>query len=54
MANVQPRKNKDGKIISYSIRVHKGRNAEGKQLKPYSMTLGTLKQVYYSSMERMQ
>ncbi len=38
MANVQPRKNKDGKIISYSIRVHKGRNAEGKQLKPYSLT----------------
>lgn len=38
MANVQPRKNKEGKIISYSIRVHKGRNAEGKQLKPYSMT----------------
>lgn len=38
MANIQPRKNKDGKIISYSIRVHKGRDAYGKQLKPYSMT----------------
>lgn len=38
MANIQPRKNKDGKIISYSIRVHKGRDAYGKQLKPYAMT----------------
>lgn len=38
MANIQPRKNKEGKIISYSIRVHKGRDANGKQLKPYSMT----------------
>jgi len=38
MANIQPRKNKDDKIISYSIRVHKGRDAYGKQLKPYVMT----------------
>ncbi len=38
MANVQPRRNKDGKIISYSIRVHKGRDMNGKQLKPYTMT----------------
>ena len=39
MANIQPRKNKDGKIISYSIRVHKGRDPiTGKQLKPYTMT----------------
>lgn len=38
MANIQPRKNKDGKIISYSIRVHKGRDANGKQLKPYCYT----------------
>lgn len=38
MANIQPRTNKDGKIISYSIRVHKGRDAFGKQLKPYVMT----------------
>jgi integrase len=38
MANIQPRKNKDGKIISYSIRVHKGRDANNKQLKPYAMT----------------
>ena len=36
MANIQPRKNKEGKIISYSIRVHKGRDANGKQLKPYT------------------
>lgn len=38
MANIQPRKNKDGQIISYSIRVHKGRDIYGKQLKPYTMT----------------
>lgn len=38
MANVQPRKNKEGKIISYSIRVYKGRDTSGKQLKPYTMT----------------
>lgn len=38
MANIQPRKNKDGEIISYSIRVHKGRDANGSQLKPYCMT----------------
>lgn len=38
MANIQPRKNREGKIISYSIRVHKGRDAHGNQLKPYSMT----------------
>ena len=38
MANIQPRKDKSGKIISYSIRVYKGRDTYGKQLKPYSMT----------------
>jgi len=35
MANIQARRNKDGKVVSYSIRVHKGRDtATGKQLKP--------------------
>lgn len=39
MANIQPRTNKNGEIISYSIRVHKGRDIiTGKQLKPYIMT----------------
>ncbi len=38
MAHVQPRKNKDGKIISYSIRVYKGRDSNGKQLKPFTTT----------------
>ena len=38
MANIQPRKNKEGKIISYSIRVFKGRDINGKQLKPYTKT----------------
>ncbi len=38
MANIRPRKNKDGEIISYEIRVFKGRDENGKQLKPYVMT----------------
>ena len=39
MANIQPRTNKNGEIISYSIRVHKGRDiSTGKQLTPYTMT----------------
>ncbi len=38
MANLQERRNKDGKLISYSIRVHRGRGADGRQLKPYITT----------------
>lgn len=38
MANIQPRYNKDGKLISYSIRVHRGRTPDGKQLKPWTAT----------------
>ena len=38
MANIQPRYDKNGKLISYSIRVFRGRDAEGKQLKPWTMT----------------
>lgn len=38
MANIQERRNKDGKLISYSIRVHRGRGIDGKQLKPYTAT----------------
>ncbi len=38
MANIQPRRDKSGKLISYSIRVHRGRGADGKQLKPYTAT----------------
>ncbi|MBP1546175.1 MAG: site-specific integrase [Oscillospiraceae bacterium] len=38
MANIRPRKNKNGDIISYEIRVFKGRGENGKQLKPYTMT----------------
>lgn len=38
MANIQERRNKDGKLISYSIRVYRGRGADGKQLKPYTAT----------------
>ena len=38
MANIQPRYDKTGKLISYSIRVFRGRDAQGKQLKPWTMT----------------
>lgn len=38
MANIQERRNKDGKLISYSIRIHRGRGADGKQLKPWTAT----------------
>ena len=38
MANLTPRYNKAGKLISYSIRVHRGRGADGKQLKPWTAT----------------
>lgn len=40
MANIQERRNKDGQLISYSIRVHCGRDAEGKQLKPFTANKG--------------
>ena len=38
MANIQERRNKDGKLISFSIRVFRGRGTDGKQLKPYTTT----------------
>lgn len=38
MANITPRKNKAGEIISYRIRVFKGYDGAGKQLKPYEFT----------------
>lgn len=38
MANLQERRDKSGKLISYSIRVHRGRGADGTQLKPYTAT----------------
>lgn len=36
MANLQERRDKNGKLISYSIRVFRGRGADGKQLKPWT------------------
>lgn len=38
MANIQERRDKNGKLISYSIRVHRGSGADGKQLKPWTTT----------------
>ena len=42
MANIQERRNKEGKLISFSIRVHRGRGVDGKQLKPYTATFDVL------------
>lgn len=38
MANLQERRDKSGKLISFSIRVHRGRGADGRQLKPWTAT----------------
>lgn len=38
MANITPRKNKDGVITSYTIRVYHGYGKDGKRLKPYTMS----------------
>ena len=38
MANIQERRDKSGKLISYSVRVHRGRGSDGKQLKPWTAT----------------
>lgn len=38
MASLQERRNKEGKLISYSIRVHRGRGQDGRQLKPWTAT----------------
>ncbi len=39
MANIQEHRDKSGKLISYSVRVHfRGRGPDGKQLKPWTAT----------------
>ena len=38
MANLQERRDKSGKLISYSIRVHRGRGTDGRQLKLWTAT----------------
>ena len=38
MANIQERRDKSGKLISYSIRVFRGRGQDGRQLKPWTAT----------------
>ena len=38
MPNITPRKNKNGEITSYTIRVYHGYDSEGKRLKPYTMS----------------
>lgn len=43
MANLTERRDKSGRLISFSIRVHRGRGLDGKQLKPWTATF-TVKQ----------
>ncbi len=38
MANITPRRDKNGKLISFSIRVYRGQGVDGKQLKPFTAT----------------
>lgn len=38
MANILPRRDKDGNIVSYRIRVYRGADIYGKPLKPYEKT----------------
>ena len=38
MARIEPRKNKQGEIISYRIRVYRGYSDTGEKLKPYETT----------------
>lgn len=38
MANITPRYNKEGKIISYKIKVFRGKDSNGKNLTPYMTT----------------
>lgn len=38
MANIRERRDKNGKLISYEIRVFRGRDANGEQLKPFQTT----------------
>ena len=38
MASISTRKNKNGEIISYRIRVSRGYDVKGNKLKPYEMT----------------
>lgn len=45
MANISERRDKDGNIISYQIRVFRCRDASGKRLKDYQMTWKTTRQV---------
>ncbi len=38
MANISERRDKSGKLVSFQIRVHRGRDSTGKQLKPFTDT----------------
>lgn len=52
MANIQKRTDKSGKVISYSVRVHRGRDLNGKQLKPYTATFKPAPQMTEKQIEK--
>lgn len=38
MASIREHRNKEGKLVSYLIRVHRGRGLDGKEIKPWTTT----------------
>lgn len=52
MANITPRKNKNGEITSYTIRVYHGYDKQGKRLKPYTMNYKPLPGMTARQMEK--
>ncbi len=52
MASFIPYRDKSGNIISYQIQVYRGRDSEGKKLKPYTMSWSVPKKRKVSSIKR--
>lgn len=52
MPNITPRKNKNGEITSYTIRVYHGYDKQGKRLKPYTMNYKPLPGMTARQMEK--
>lgn len=52
MASLVPYRDKSGNIVSYQIQVYRGRDSEGKKLKPYSMSWAVPEGWKQSSIDR--
>ncbi len=52
MASITARKDKAGNIISYTIRIYRGYSADGKRIKPYTMTYKPAKNATAKQIER--